>query len=193
MYMIRMEDQYAYRELYRLYQGYVRQVASSAVSRYPNAQQYMDDIYAEAERSIFIAVDTYNQAKRTSYKTYLTHLVKKRCLNLARRFNSMDMMNIQGLVSLDSFINEKGYDIVRSTEIQNELSCPEYYTEYMIKAERAKEELEKLSDMEKKVWQMMQKDISYAEAAKALNINVRQYDGHVQRIKKKLKLAIHCA
>ena len=189
LYMLRMGDEYAQRVLFLMYQNYVCAIARSVLSDYPFADSYTDDIYAEAQRTIFLAADTYNNSRNASFKTYLSQLVKRKCQNYIRKFYTKDLLNSRGMIALDAFVYEK-YSSLQDASVHYELTCPEYYTDYKISLDHLNASVEKFSGLEKKILKCMLENRKYSEAAEDLGITVKKYDSLVQKVRKKIKQAI---
>ena len=185
LYMIHCGDEYAGEELVREFKDYCNSMICAYIKTYPFVSYLHDDLLQEALISVVHAAERYREDK-AGFRTFLTTVVTRRLWNRIRGNDSLfvELPLSQSVRDSHSFydireINDKTYDPL--DRMYYDRACGDII-EYV---------RENLNETERKVLKTIVDDTSYEEAAKYLNCTVKSYDGKRQRVRKKLRDALH--
>ena len=172
IYMSRMGDEYAQTTLFLQYEGLLNALVNQTLLAYPTVRRYRDDILQEARISLFQAINQYQESKSASFKTFVCLVVKRRIWNVVR-----DILVEYQHKGFDSIsLDDQEVNYYEILEQNNRLAEPEYYMQYQNAANRLS------------CWMASE---SYQEASKRLGLSKKQYDGRLQRVKRKIKQALY--
>lgn len=187
IYMSRMGDENAQTTLFLQCEGLLNMLVNQTIQRYPCVRHYRDDLLQEARISLFKAIQSYQEGKNASFKTFVGLVVKRRIWNVVR--NLMVEFQHKGFdgVSLD----DEEINYYEILEQSNRMAEPEYYMQYQTAANELEKEISLLNEEEKDVLACWMANESYRSASEKLGLSEKQYDGRLQRVKKRIKEAIH--
>lgn len=176
-----------------LYEKYAFEI-SFLVNKYKNICQKIgveyNDLLQEANMSFTYALNSYEEEKGSSLKTYIYLCIERRIKRLIKdHIGGKNRINLDTL-SLDyEYSNEGEYTL--KDILGDDSSDPlKNYTE----SENIKSLIQKiklsLSPFEKEVFSYMLMDLNYQEISKILDKTPKQIDNTMQRIRLKAKDAI---
>jgi RNA polymerase sigma factor, sigma-70 family len=187
IYMSRMGDEYAQTTLFLQYEGLLNALVNQTLLAYPTVRRYRDDILQEARISLFQAINQYQESKSASFKTFVCLVVKRRIWNVVR-----DILVEYQHKGFDSIsLDDQEVNYYEILEQNNRLAEPEYYMQYQNAANRLQEEIGLLDEKERDILSCWMASESYQEASKRLGLSKKQYDGRLQRVKRKIKQALY--
>ncbi|MBW9212448.1 MULTISPECIES: sigma-70 family RNA polymerase sigma factor [Terrabacteria group] len=187
IYMSRMGDEYAQTALFLQYEGLLNALVNQTLMAYPSVRCYRDDLLQEARISLFQAINQYQESKNTTFKTFVCLVVKRRIWNVVRDILVDHQHKGFDAISLDDQ-DTNYYEIL---EQSNRLAEPEYYVQYQTAANRLQEEIGLLDAEERNILSCWLASDSYQDASDKLGLSKKQYDGRLQRVKKKIKRALY--
>ena len=114
-------------------------------------------------------------------------VVKRRIWNVVR-----DILVEYQHKGFDSIsLDDQEVNYYEILEQNNRLAEPEYYMQYQNAANRLQEEIGLLDEEERDILSCWMASESYQEASKRLGLSKKQYDGRLQRVKRKIKQALY--
>jgi RNA polymerase sporulation-specific sigma factor len=146
-----------------------------------------NDLYQEALVGFTDALNSYDETKETSIKTFITLCVERKLQNTIVKANSTKNKMLLDAISLDYNVKDEESPLkeVISDNQKNDpllnITNDENYKELLNKIKST------LSDKEYEVFLLMTSGLSYIEISEQLNKNPKQIDNTIQRIKIKLK------
>ena len=174
IYMSRMGDEYAQTTLFLQYEGLLNALVNQTLLQ-------------EARISLFQAINQYQESKSASFKTFVCLVVKRRIWNVVR-----DILVEYQHKGFDSIsLDDQEVNYYEILEQNNRLAEPEYYMQYQNAANRLQEEIGLLDEEERDILSCWMASESYQEASKRLGLSKKQYDGRLQRVKRKIKQALY--
>lgn len=145
------------------------------------------EIRCEASYGFSDGINSYNETKNASFKTFLSICIERRVTKCIKKYTTKKYNVIREMMSLDyvdTNIDSPLRDLI-SDESKNDplnnLTDLESYTEIIGIAKKV------LSDFEYRVFTYMINDISYQKIAVMLEKTPKQIDNTIQRIKVKMK------
>jgi RNA polymerase sporulation-specific sigma factor len=145
------------------------------------------EIRCEASYGFSDGINSYNENKNASFKTFLSICIERRVTKCIKKYTTKKYNVIREMMSLDyvdTNIDSPLKDLI-SDESKNDplnnLTDLESYTEIIGIAKKV------LSDFEYRVFTYMINDISYQKIAVMLEKTPKQIDNTIQRIKVKMK------
>lgn len=156
----------------------------------PKLYIYNEDFAQEARIQIIQAVMRYREDKDCKFTTYITAIIQRRFHSLVRHYSQTTYVQMHDTLSLD-YLNDADeqylYDLLESNDV---LSNPIFNMRLRESIEKINKAIGDLKPIEKKVYDTWQKGKSYKESSEELGITIKAYDGHIQRVKRKLRKAI---
>lgn len=146
-----------------------------------------NDLRQEASYGFSDGINSYNEGKNTSLKTFLTICIERRVNKYLDKYTTEKAKIIKQTLSLDKEVDGKNTtlkDVINTGDKYNPLND--------ITSLETIEEIysiakDNLSDFEYKVFLNMAKGISYTDIAKKLDKTDKQIDNTIQRIKLKMR------
>lgn len=145
------------------------------------------EIRCEASYGFSDGINSYNENKNASFKTFLSICIERRVTKCIKKYTTKKYNVIREMMSLDyvdTNVDSPLRDLI-SDESKNDplnnLTDLESYTEIIGIAKKV------LSDFEYRVFTYMINDISYQKIAVMLEKTPKQIDNTIQRIKIKMK------
>lgn len=186
IYMSHFKDETVERALFEHFEGFIVYLVLSVIDTwYQRLETYRDDFIQEAWIALFQALETYREDKNTSFLTYLSVVVKRKIMNVAKKYHIREPMSYGAVYELDYFINEMpgAYD----KDYNNQMFNPEYFLRFN-EAKQSFDNLYKnMNQKEKDLLKLWLSGKSYEECANELSIPTKTYDGRKQALKKKIK------
>lgn len=179
-------EEEAQREMLRQYDDLLHIIVNKTIKLYPRMYYHYDDLLQEARIAFFNAVSQFKDDKRACFKTFASLVIKRRIWNVVRNLLvEYNHKGFEGISLDDEEINY--YEII---EQSNRLAEPDYYMKFNIAKTALQNEIAQLNCAEREILSCWLVNDSYDIAAKKLGISKKQYDGRLQRIKKKIKQAV---
>lgn len=184
--LIKTGDKYAIDFLIEKYKDLV----NMKVSKYFMIGAEKEDIIQEGMIGLFKAIQSYNEDKQNSFKTFANLCIERQLITAIKTSNRQKHMPLNSYLSLSASAYNNNDDDGDSTMIEffdshttedplETLTKKEYYQ----KVENAIDKT--LSTFEKQVLQRFIKGESYVTIAEKLDAPVKSVDNAIQRIRKK--------
>lgn len=184
--LIKTGDKYAIDFLIEKYKDLV----NMKVSKYFMIGAEKEDIIQEGMIGLFKAIQSYNEDKQNSFKTFANLCIERQLITAIKTSNRQKHMPLNSYLSLSASAYNNNDDDGDSTMIEffdshttedplETLTKKEYYQ----KVENAIDKT--LSTFEKQVLQRFIKGESYITIAEKLDAPVKSVDNAIQRIRKK--------
>jgi RNA polymerase sporulation-specific sigma factor len=180
-----------------------KEAVEALISRYKNFVKFRskfyflaggdnDDIIQEGMIGLFKAIRSYDGDRFCSFRTFADICIKRQIISAVKRANRKKHIPLNSYVSIDETINNDDYYFLNKplgTNISFEKKLDPQ--EMLIKREEflntQGEVVEKLSDFEKNVFYLFEKEFSYREIAENLGTSKKSVDNALRRIKIKIK------
>jgi len=185
LYMIRQNDENALGILIKKYESSISMMCNELLKK--QGRNDFEDARQMAKIGFLSAVETYRHDKAASFRYFAKMCAEREVRSMLRKERVKGQYAYHRSVSLDQSINEADgaylLDFVEST-------YPEYNPTWIFEYNRLREnyekELIKLTELEKKVFVLWGKGVSYKEIAKLLDMKTKAVDNLLQRVRKKL-------
>lgn len=189
LYMSRMGDEFATEALFHRYAGFISKIVSVCIDSYKPLLHYRDDLLQEAQISLYKAVDCFRDDQKTSFKTFLAVVVKRKVWSVLRTL-SREIQYTKDALPLDSMLDDDEcmYSVVPS---KDKMMDPVYAMHYRIAQDNLKQTLKEMNDRERSILASYVNEESYTEAAERHGISIRSYDGRRFRLMRKVRKAVH--
>lgn len=172
-----------------LYEKYKPMIKFLVNKYYQTASKYgldYNDLIQEANVGFTDALNSYDETKDASLKTFISLCINRKLINAIRKVqtakNQMELSNL----SLDYDYNKEGLpliDVIGDVNADPLLKFSEKEEEKVLLSKIKKD----LSTSEQEVFNLLLKGLSYKEIAKILDKNEKQIDNTIQRIRNKVK------
>lgn len=186
LYMSHFVSEEAERALFIQFEGLITYIVSNIIETYnPMLINYKDDLKQEAWISFYEAINAYRSDRDAVFTTFMAVVVRRKVLNMINRYYGNEPFKYGNVYEIDNVIND--YSWIYDKDYNNPMFNPEYYLHYGIANEDFKKIFDGLSKKEKELFDVWVSGKRYKEAAKALNIPLKTYDGRKQSLKKKIR------
>lgn len=162
-------------------------IVNMKASRFFAAGIEKDDIIQEGMIGLYKAIQSYDEDKQNSFKSFANMCVERQLITVVKSANRQKNLPLNSAFSLNSPIYENGevdaLDILDIHFVEDPLDTianKEYLNQMESKID------ENLSDFEKQVFVHYKQGKSYNDIAKEMNAKVKSIDTALQRIKKKV-------
>ena len=181
--LIKAEDKYALDFLIEKYKDLV----NMKVSKYFIIGAEKEDIIQEGMIGLFKAIQSFDNSKQNSFKTFANMCVERQLITAIKSSNRQKHMPLNGYLSLNTAAYEDDedttvlevFDSHQTEDPLDTITKKEYY-------KRVEDAIDKnLSDFEKQVLARFIKGESYVTIAEKLDTPVKSIDNAIQRIRKK--------
>lgn len=184
-------DEEAKNILYQRYGYIINLILNKHRNQYYKLRIDEQELYSEATLGFSDALNNYRDDKETSLPTFITLCVERKLYGLTKKYmTKKHQVDIES-ISLDSSLDDSDktlLDVISDNgknDPLNNLEENDNYNELNFKIARV------LSKKEYEVYALMLKHYNYKEIAQILNINEKQVDNAIQRIKNKVKSIIN--
>lgn len=186
LYMIRTGDDMAFEMLLEKYEHYIQFLLEKQTEGTWLTSK--EDLKQECYILLVSLAESFREDLGCSFLTYLVSCVRKRISNYQR----VEMKNRYGFktISLDSCISEDVGALIDVIDPKKAFYQPEYECRYTELIEKMKALLLSLPEKEKIVWDLMNRKLSYEEAAQVMGVTRKQFDNLRLRLKKKIVFCI---
>ncbi len=152
---------------------------------------YFEDFVQEAVITFYYAIDRYREDQEASFVTFVMIVVRRKILTLARDYQSNKTIHIHDTLSLDRLVDDENNTITMYNFLQNNSSLhnPVYNLHVQDCYDNITKAFNDLKPIEKEAFALWKSGKPYAEASKELGISYKAFDGHIQRIKRKIRNA----
>ena len=190
LYMIYQNDDLSFNELSKKYESYIIYLVDNVYRTDPCGIS-KEDCIQECRLRFYEAVNSYRDDRNCSFLTYITVCVKRKMMGF-QRYKHQYVQRAIGNLSLDMMIgeDEQSY-LIDNIKCPDKMLEPEYRTRYNDSVKKVNEFLASLSDKDKKVWEMMNTDLTYQQAADRIGITKKMYDNRCQSIKRRVIKAVY--
>ncbi len=184
--MISESNEEVRNSLYEKYEPLIKYIVKKytvAASRY--GLDY-NDLIQEANVGFTDALNSYDEKKDASLKTFISLCIERKLINAIRKIQTnksqMEKANLsldydydkQGLPLIDVLGDENADPLIKFSEIEQEANLRRNIEE-------------QLSENEKQVFNLLLKGLNYKEIATLLDKNEKQIDNTIQRIRGKVR------
>lgn len=192
LYMSRMEDAYAFKALFLMYQPLVQTEVKKILLEYPSMREmYEDDLVQEAMCSIPQAIQAYRFDLNCGFTTFLMLVARRRIYSMLRSLSAKSVVQYTDIMRLDATrVNEPSslYEVLPG---RNTWEDPRFTLRFHEAQQRVKHVFSKMSDLDKQVFEVWQTKKGYKEASEVLGMSYKSFDGRVQRIKRQIRAAVY--
>lgn len=192
LYMIHQADEWALQTLILKYQPMIRgmirmQSGFSGIAGW----SFHEDLEQESRLMAASAINSYREDCGCSFKTYLTHCLRKRLQTLYRHTRSAKEAAFYECESLDCVVNED-HAVYRTEMIPSadRFSDPVYCFKLTQSSDQLRQIRRFFTPQEWQLLCLSLEGLSYKEAAALLNCSVKSYDNRLQRVRRKLQRLI---
>ncbi len=171
----------AFRELVKLYDGFIKRLISTA--DVPNDEK--DDLYQEGLIGLYKAAVSYKEGSGASFSTFAGICIRHSVLSALRIYYGNKNKQLRSSLSLDaedSDIIEAQGSVDAQPDVQ--LIEKEDYNALIFKIDSL------LSPFERRIFKLYLKGTPYGEISATLRVPLKSVDNAVQRIRGKLKQLI---
>lgn len=186
LYMIRSGDPMAYQLMLEKYENYIQALMEQFAD--DSKAEMRDDLNQECRILLMDLCERYRDDQECRFITFLVGGVRNRLKSIQKA--EKRKRRRMKTVSLDSFVSEDGDPLIDIMNAGHMFYQPEFEWRYAHSVTQLNELLEKLTDKERLVWQLMNDDASYEEAAEVMGVTAKQFDNMRLRLKKKIVFAI---
>ena len=190
LYYVHQKDEWALHQLLNSFDPLIKSCIKSLIEKSPVLKMYVDDLYQELMLSIYDGVDSYREDLGSTFTSFIKVCLVNKSKTLFRYYNSNRIKANHYGLSLDSFVGEENehyhYEIIPSPRPMND---PKEAFDYLQTMEKFQQYYHDMSLIDRRVLIYYLKGEKYEKAAKALNMTRKNYDNHVQKVKKRLKAA----
>ena len=148
-----------------------------------------NDLIQEANVGFTDALNSYDEQKEASLKTFISLCIKRKLINAIRKAQTTKNKMQQASLSLDYDYDKNGLpliDVIKDETADPSLKFSEQENEKVLLQKIKKE----LSKNEQKVFSYLLKGLNYKEIALLLDKTEKQIDNTIQRIRNKVRLLI---
>ena len=148
-----------------------------------------NDLIQEANVGFTDALNSYDEQKEASLKTFISLCIKRKLINAIRKAQTTKNKMQQASLSLDYDYDKNGLpliDVIKDETADPLLKFSEQENEKVLLQKIKKE----LSKNEQKVFSYLLKGLNYKEIALLLDKTEKQIDNTNQRIRNKVRLLI---
>lgn len=175
-------DEEVIEKIYKQYNGLVYRTSRNFFLKGGD----FDDLVQEGYIGLMRAISYYDINREVSFSTFADICIKRQMITAIKKYNIKKYRNLNEAIQNDNYSkkNEKiVYDIP---------SASFYSPEEILLGKELVRLLENylkynLSDLEKKVFYYLSKQLTYTEIAEKLNETPKRIDNTIQRIKKKMR------
>lgn len=189
IYMIRMNDETALKELIGCLKGTIEYGITSVSERNVSLWSYREDLRIEALVSLMKAIETYQDDLNCSFGTYAAVVLKNRIKQQAGRMiknNSYMMLNTESL----DVCNEEMPGMSNLLASKDMMSVPEYRMRFNEAYDRYLAARDTMSVREKEVCDAWIEGGTYVMESGKLGMSIRQYEHQLRRVRNKVKEAV---
>ena len=148
-----------------------------------------NDLIQEANVGFTDALNSYDEQKEASLKTFISLCIKRKLINAIRKVQTTKNKMQQASLSLDYDYDKNGLpliDVIKDETADPSLKFSEQENEKVLLQKIKKE----LSKNEQKVFSYLLKGLNYKEIALLLDKTEKQLAKTIQRIRNKVRLLI---
>lgn len=189
LYMIHQHDEWALVTLLGKYQPLVRGLIRSNQELCGPIAALMskEDLIQEGAVMILEAAHSFREDQQCSFKTYLTHCLRKHLITLFRKTQSMKELAHYKSESLDMLVSEE-HTVYRteSIETRDRFMNPVYCFRLNESMLVLKQVLQQLNDQERNLFSLYMNRVPYRQAAALMNCTTKSYDNRLTRLKRKI-------
>lgn len=173
-------DQESFAEIVREYNVLVKKI----VRKFFLVGAELEDLQQEGTIALFNAVNTYDEKREASFRTYATVCIKHAIMTALKKFNSKSSKLLTDSMTLDDDFDDDGDFII---VIPSSKMLPDDKLIWKEKLDEIRKFVaQNLSTYEKLVLGEYLKGKSHNQIAQAVNKNVRSVDNALTRIRTKL-------
>lgn len=189
IYLSRMGDENALATLLSFCTPIFYQEVNKTVELNSRLKMYFEDFIQECVITFYYAIDRYREDQEAKFTTFLRIVVQRKLITLTRNYLKNKAVQMHDTLSLDEIVRDDSsmYDYIAS---RNSIHNPVYNLHVQDCYDNVEKTLRDLKPIEKDVFALWKSGTSYANASKELGMSYKAFDGHVQRIKRKIRKAI---
>lgn len=184
--MISESNEEVRNSLYEKYEPLIKFIVKKYTATAAHYGLDYNDLIQEANVGFTDALNSYDEKKDASLKTFISLCIERKLINAIRKIQTnksqMEKANLsldydydkQGLPLIDVLGDENADPLIKFSEIEQEENL-------------RKNIQEQLSENEKQVFNFLLKGLNYKEIATLLDKNEKQIDNTIQRIRGKVR------
>ena len=184
--MISESNEEVRNSLYEKYEPLIKFIVKKYTATAAHYGLDYNDLIQEANVGFTDALNSYDEKKDASLKTFISLCIERKLINAIRKIQTnksqMEKANLsldydydkQGLPLIDVLGDENADPLIKFSEIEQEENL-------------GKNIQEQLSENEKQVFNLLLKGLNYKEIATLLDKNEKQIDNTIQRIRGKVR------
>lgn len=192
LYMVHLGDEFALAEILEEVKDSIYFEIKSIIKNNVYFTPYLEDMIQECTISIIDAINGYREDVNCSFVTFMKKCIVNKTHSLIRYYQGNRVKANHVSISLDNYIREHEnsyhYEMIEQKDV---FSDPKFVFEYNEANHRFEEYFNSLSELDQQILMNYLTSESYVDAAKRFNMSVKAYDNRIQRIKRRLKLAIY--
>ena len=189
IYMSRLGDENALATLLSYCMPVIYKEVNKAIELNSKLRMYYEDLIQESIVTFYYSIDRYREDQEAKFTTFLMIVLQRKMITLTRGYLHSHTVGLHDTLSLDEVYQDSPlYDYIES---RNVLCNPVYNLHVQDCYDNVKKALKDLKPIEQEVFALWDLGLGYSEASKELGISYNAFDGHVQRIKKKLRKAVY--
>lgn len=179
--LIRQNDDTAFRELLKRYEGFIYKNISALNLEYGDYIVDKQDLYQEACLALYVACKTYRFDMNCKFSSFAYLIIKRKLINYCRKLSTPIKQESK---SIDKVNEDYFLKYVRSyTDIQQNEE-----KEYLVKDINCINNFkETLSPLDKEIVKQRIEEKSYSDIAISLNITIKTVYNRIDRIRRKFQ------
>jgi len=179
--LIRQNDDAAFRELLKMYEGFIyKNIAALNLE----CGEYMidrQDLYQEACLALYLACQNYKDDMNCKFSSFAYLIIKRKLINFCKKQSTAIKQEIK---SIDRVNEEYFLRYIRSYTHSKRQKEIEYLASDIKCINNFKETL---SPIDKEIVRQRIEEKSYSDIAKSLNIKIKTVYNHIDRMRRKFK------
>lgn len=187
IYLINENNEEAKELFYKKYSNLVSLKAKKYYSCIKKSGIEFNDIYQEGMIGLSNAINGFRNEKNTTFTTYANKCIDMHLLSYIRKITNGRNLILNNSISLDDEMTENGTPLREFLKDEKNID-PE---QMLLKNEMSEEIKElgtkKFTTLEKNVFNLRNKGLSYKEISKELNVTKKSAEHAMSRVKKKIE------
>jgi len=189
LYMYRKGDYESVNRLLEYFNAKLHIETNILIQKYPILEMYKEDMFQDGKLCILQAIDTFREDIKCSLTSYMMTVARRKMIQRTKQYVMPFKEHYGKFYDMD-FILDNGSPLYSCVEQKDALANPAYFSRFNTAREQFYSKVENLSKDELLIYESCTGKESYIQACKRLNMSYKQYDGKVQRLKRKLKMAV---
>lgn len=188
LYQARMDDEYAVKLLEKEVEPFLINWVNERIRlNFCGSKLYFEDLYLEALLGMIEAIETFREDKAASFITYLKVVVNNRLKNCTKAVLTKTEPPIEKTLSLN--LENHYYDGHSQMALvsENKMNDPTFVLSLKESKDKLDKAITSMSQAEREAIFMYHDGFTYNQASKNLSITYKEYDGRLQKARKKIR------